>query len=210
MPIVEASNKNELYSRLGPYGSDVSGRLTRTKDEKEAYCLRRYVLTLAAHGLLPFPLSIEKTETPDFIVMGVEAYGIEVVEATDPNDQREYTLAARSGNDAWFDGDFGGRGKGGFIGDRPEQLWLAYVRQAIENKLRLKFRTPSTRILIYSNSNAGGHVDDVVACRVLRTFLSENFDASSAWKSASDISIIKGGSLIYDAGRSPRLLAIVQ
>ena len=137
MVLFKAGNGPGLMGSIGEYGRQVDARPQRTKDQKEAYCLRRYLLSLANCGLLDYPLAVEKCETPDFIVTGTECFGIEVTEATDEVDQREYTKAAKSGVTMWSDGRFGGRGT--FVGVSHERLWLSYVRKAIQKKQKLTY-----------------------------------------------------------------------
>ena len=197
-----------LIGQLGDLGLGPLDRLTRTKADKEIYCLRRYLLTLGHNALLEFPLSIKKSETPDFKIGGASTFGIEVVEATDPTDQREYTLAARSKKKIWKDGEFGGRGKGGFFGDWPEHLWESYLVEAVKRKMALSYSTARTKILLYSNSNAGGHVEAETAVQLIKQLLVQQPELQQAWNNIDEITIIKGDTIIFDVARASRLLAL--
>ena len=175
----------------------MSPRPTRTKDEKEAYCLRCYLLTLSKNQLLSFPIVVAKGETPDFVITGVEAFGIEVTEATDERDQREWSLAARAGLALWAQGQFGGRGANEFSGRHHERLWLQYVVDSVNRKGGLNYATERTRLLINSNSNAGGWVGSPEAFTLLEH---PRFAAGKL----TEVSIIKGDQLLYNVTEASR------
>ena len=83
----------EVGGRVGPR----KGLNRRTHDQKELFNLRQFLTTLAAHGKIEFPLSVEKGESPDFMltVGGGEPLGLEVTEATTNEWQRELTETER-------------------------------------------------------------------------------------------------------------------
>ena len=83
----------EIGVRVGPR----TGADARTHEEKEWWCIRRYVFTLSAANQLEFPILITKAERPDFrCTFGSRHVGIEVGEATDPRDQEEMTMFERT------------------------------------------------------------------------------------------------------------------
>ena len=156
----EAADCKLLWHAMGEHGRAPLPRLGRTKEQKELYCLRRYLFSMARASRLSFPLRVAKSEAPDFIVSGAKDFGIEVTEATDEADQREWTRAAQLGRSSWLNGDLGGRGRDGFVGQEPERLWSQYVLTAVLKKASKQYSTPTASLLIYSNSNAGGFIDD--------------------------------------------------
>ena len=83
---ITARDPVELSARFGAVGIRVPAR-TEPKDQfaEEMYCLRRYLFPLAHRGLLRFPLTVVKSETPDFILnwpQDTMAIGLEVTKAT--------------------------------------------------------------------------------------------------------------------------------
>jgi hypothetical protein len=144
---------DELGIRVGPR----TGFYARTHDEKEWWCLRRYIFTLSAAGQLEFPISIEKSERPDFrCTFASRHLGIEVVEATHPSDQREMTEFERTKVIVLL-GTYGGRFKSG--AGNPERAWRADVLRQVRAKSRAinayPNRIPEYALVLYTNSNAG-------------------------------------------------------
>ena len=82
---ISARDKAELLSQFGSLGIRVPDR-TKPKNQfaEEMYCLRRYLFPLADAGLLMFPLTAAKSETPDFILEWPQqrTIGLEVTKAT--------------------------------------------------------------------------------------------------------------------------------
>jgi hypothetical protein len=202
--VVEAVDLSSLSNSIGDYGLAVSARPFRTNDEREAYCLRRYLLTLAHNNRLTFPLVVTKSETPDFVLTSETSCGLEVTEATSELDQREYTEAAKSGQTIWSQGEFGGTGYDGFKGNDHELFWLRYVSTAIEKKSLLQYSTAATDLLIYSNSTAGGHVADERAFELTGNAHVNCIIAPLG--SLRRVSIIKSASLLVDIFGSERAM----
>ena len=66
-----------LDDRVPPHGR----RQRRHQAHKEWFCARRYLLALEQAGLLAFPLSVRKTESPDFLLTTPDGpVGLEVSE----------------------------------------------------------------------------------------------------------------------------------
>ena len=170
---IDARDSSSLAEAFGDRGLDLSHFPTRTARkrannglEEELYVLRRYLFTLDAAGLLPYPLRISKSETPDFAgnARG-NALGIEITEATSPADQREMTISERSGQPALL-GTHGGRYKGGIQdgapperGRRADRDLTSDVLRAIRRKWGLPFETPSVDLVLYANGNANMMAD---------------------------------------------------
>jgi hypothetical protein len=131
------TNVTELHQTFETLGASVGRRRSpnrRTKDQKEWYCLRRYLLTLAGHDLLTYPFEIAKSERPDFLIdISDGRHGIEVTEATEEDWQRELTASEASegddpGDAEMLEGDV-------FAGEQPERDWCATVIRAINRKV---------------------------------------------------------------------------
>lgn len=165
---IDARDSSSLAEAFGDRGLDLTHFPTRTARkrannglEEELYVLRRYLFTLDAAGLLPYPLRLSKSETPDFAGSARgNVLGIEITEATLPGDQREMTISERSGRPALL-GTHGGRYKGGIRDDaspergrRADRDLTSDVLRAIRRKWGLPFETPSVDLVLYANGNA--------------------------------------------------------
>jgi hypothetical protein len=90
----------------------VPARKRRTKRDEERYCLGLYLLALATHRKLKYPLRIEEGESPDFIITwsSRKSANLEIIKASE----------------MWVESEVAnGNGK-------PD--WFASVRRAIESR----------------------------------------------------------------------------
>jgi hypothetical protein len=165
---IDAPDTCSLVAAFGERGLDLSHFPSRTARkragnglEEELYILRRYLFTLDVAKLLPYPLKLSKFETPVFVATaGGEAFGIEITEATSSADQREMTLAERSGKPA-LRGTHGGRYKGGIRdgappdrGRRADRDLTSDVLRAVRRKRALPYTTPKVDLVFYANGHA--------------------------------------------------------
>jgi len=165
---IEVGGPADLEHVFGILGRAVrprTGRGNRTHDEKEWWCLRRYIFTLSAAGQLEFPISIRKGERPDFrCEFGPRPVGIEVTEATDAQDQKATTKLQQSGASQALVGSFGGRFPRG--GGNPELAWQRDVLEAVRSKSQnldhYQDPLPEHVLLLYSNSNAASLIHDAM------------------------------------------------
>jgi hypothetical protein len=109
----------------------------RTRDHQpfmEWYCLRGYLLPLGRHDLLAYPLTVQKGESPDFLLIGPDGVriGLEITQST-----RDGLLPRlkREPGVAWL--GRGPDGRAGWAGDEAEQDWCDAVSSAVEKKLRV-------------------------------------------------------------------------
>lgn len=209
---VEASSTAELAERFGPAGLRVERY--NSKDEKELWLLRRYLFTLAANQLLPFPVCVTRSEAPDFLISSGDeaAAGLEVTEATLSSDARERFLARRATGFELI-GSRGGRGRDGFEGDKPERMWCADVIRAIQRKLRKPYASQRLKLLIYANSNPALVVHASCAARMLQTKL-HGRSISGIQPADITTSIVSGDfaagdCLIHNATVAPKLFPLV-
>ena len=132
------SSRSKLEEAFRTLGTQVGPRLgsnRRNKDEKEWWCLRRYLLTLAARDRLTYPIDIKKSERPDFVVneCNRDQYGIEVTEATEEDWQKKLTSTEVAGQKEPDEVAF--ICKDGFVGEEPEHDWCAVVIRSISDKV---------------------------------------------------------------------------
>lgn len=203
-PNFTAKNHDELRLFLRPW-IEIPGRNEgRTKDHREGFTIRRYLLALAEVGLLDFPVSLTAGETPDFILHQPKSQpaGIEITELTDPLDQREMTIAQRRELPYYEIGAFGGRGSSDLSGDGPQRLWCEYAQAAIDRKKVPIYLKNKPRLLLQSASNADQWISPEEAKNILKAL------ATDSLEHFSEISAILGHSLVFDAGRLCRLLPI--
>jgi hypothetical protein len=154
-------------SRFWDMYRNVPGRAQGRKTyHEERFNLGLYLLALADHGLLTYPLSLDQDESPDFMVTppSGEVRGLEVTRATEPWVQRKMTENAREFANREAEGAVtGGQAEPvttqlsfqGWAGYSAETQWCSLFRAAIEKKLALmpKFR-PAYRydLLVYDET----------------------------------------------------------
>jgi hypothetical protein len=169
--MIRLKSKSELINAFKTLGSVVGPRRgphRRTKDDKEWYCLNRYLRSLAQHDLLSYPLCITKSERPDFKISDNDrgTYGIEVTEATEEDWQAELSRFADSLVSTELIGG------GDFLGDSQEIGWCETIIRSIEKKLRnlmtsSAFEVNPCDLLIYVNSRMSLGVDEDKAFKML-------------------------------------------
>ncbi len=161
----------DYFRSVGEMVGPRKGPSKRTHDQKELYNLRQYLPTLAANGHLRFPLTVEKGESPDFLLTdGVsKKWGLEVTEATTQEWQREMTVT--EGDETSLQP----LGRDGWAGNSAERETCAAILRAMRRKAR-KIRAggyrPASRydVLIYVNVRAFFYdADETVRLLVQRT-----------------------------------------
>jgi hypothetical protein len=198
---LEATNLQSLMRQLrsvGRYVGPRSGLNKRSKEDKELFCLRRYIATVAAKRQWDYPCAINMGEGPDFMIkFGNLNRGLEIRDATTEVFQRELTAFQREPNvNSQLDD--------GWVGDTPERAWCKAVLAAIADKVeKIKsYRQAQCHdILIYSN-----HPTDLVRGmngkhpEYKQLQLQARQDALK-WKSEPKlgiISVLDGRTLLYD------------
>lgn len=138
----------------------------RQHHHEECYCLGLYLLALAEHQVLAYPLRIEQGEAPDFMLTwkSGERTGLEVTRATEQWAQRVATLAEREYEQRKAKaGESGDEpepvcippSRRGSVGDEPEREWCYLIYRAVEQKLAKlsHFRRASRHdLLIYDDT----------------------------------------------------------
>lgn len=133
---------------------------------EERYSLGLYLLALAEHELLTYPLRVEQGESPDFMLTwpSGKLTGLEVTRATEPWLQRSMTVSEkeyrRRETTAAASGDKPEPvciplSEAGWAGDQAEVEWCALIRKAVEQKVKKlpNFRSASRHdLLIYDDT----------------------------------------------------------
>lgn len=181
---------------VGRYVGPRDGLNKRSKEDKELFCLRRYIATVAAKRQWDYPCDVNMGECPDFMIrFGNLNRGLEIREVTTEIFQRELTAFKRELNvNSQFDD--------GWIGDIPEHEWCKAVLPAIADKVeKIKsYRQAQCHdILIYRN-----HPTDLVRGMNGKNPEYKQLQARQdalKWKSEPKlgiISVLDGRTLLYD------------
>lgn len=107
----------------------------RTKKQYERYYVGLYLLALADHRALSYPLKVREWERPDFMLTwnSDETIGLEVTRATDREVQRWITRAEKE----QLKGSAMMVSPYGYGGDQLEEEWCVLVREATEKKVAM-------------------------------------------------------------------------
>lgn len=192
------SNVRKEFGTLGASVGPRRGPDRRTKDQKEWYCLRRYLLTLAAHDLLSYPVEIAKSERPDFLVDA--HHGIEVTEATEEDWQRELTESEAGGDDDPAEAEL--IGDDGFVGEQPERDWCAAIIRAINSKVDSlnspDYPVTSCDLLVYVNSRMSNVVHEERAIEVLTVAAASQLERWKACARLRRVAVLTNSRVLSD------------
>jgi len=187
---------------------------------QEQYCLGLYLLALGRHGLLDYPVTVRKGESPDFVLIdrSGETSGLEVTRATEPwiqlkmtradrESQRRGLAAKNSARDA--ESVIIGLSELGWVGDEPEDQWCFLMRRAIERKItKLHTFAPASRndLLVYDDTP----LPAVDRRKVLAALNPWARDLKARTRLLGRISIAISLDLLFDVGGKSRILPFVQ
>lgn len=179
----------------------------RSKKQYERYYLGVYLLALADHGVLRYPLKVLEGDSPDFMVVGKSGQesGLEVTRATDENLQAEITRAER-------DEPNGGAflaSPHGWVGDELERDWCALVREAVEKKLPkfVKYRPASQYDLLVPDDTRMGAGDRRKVIEMLTPWAR---DLKQREIRLGKISVVASLDVLYDIGGASLVLPFVE
>jgi hypothetical protein len=186
---------------------------------QEQYCLGLYLLALGRHGLLDYPFTVRKGESPDFMVIGRsgETTGLEVTTATEPWIQREMTKADRESRRRELAAKDSGReaepvivglSELGWVGDEAENQWCLLIRRAIERKTtKLHKFAPAARhdLLVYDDTP----LPAVDRRKVLAAMDSWARDLKAETQMLGRISIVISLDVLFDVGARSQILPYV-
>jgi hypothetical protein len=207
---IAARNPVDLISQFGSLGIRVPAR-TEPKDQlaEEMYCIRRYLFSLADNGLLPFPLTVIKQETPDFILSLPPnlTVGLEVTKATRPEFEADLTQFARTGKTRHYPSNSAAGAIhlsiAGWVGGAAEKEWAQYILASVFNKLKdiEAYGCDVAELLVYDNVPTAA-TDLNIAAEAVKSGLSSTCFVSATGRTFDTISVVRDGCLIYDIGRA--------
>ena len=173
--IERAPNKQQLLELLAEINTEVLPRTEgRTNEQTEMRSICYLLATLSSTGLLSYHLSLEKSESPDFILtLNQDKIGIEITESIPPAYAECLTIRDKEKPDALIDislfkSDSPHRSKqelreivnslamtgSGWEGDSAEIEWAKWIFDTITRKLeKLEGyeKLPDYWLLIYDN-----------------------------------------------------------
>lgn len=178
----------------------------RTAKQYERYYLGLYLLALADHQLLSYPLTVAEGEAPDFLVTwkSREATGLEVTRATDQELQRWLTRAEKEHLDVatmMFS-------PSGYVGDQLEREWCGFVREAIEKKVAKldKYKAVERCDLLVSDDTRAGAGDRRKVVELLSNWAR---DLKRREPRLGKISFAASLDILYDIGGESRIFPYV-
>jgi hypothetical protein len=210
---IAAGSVAELAASFGTLGVSVPLR-TEKKDQfaEEVYCLRRYLFPLAHNGLLEFPITVSKQETPDFILAwGGKKVGLEITKATRQEFEADLTRFDRrqKTKDYLSDVTTGTMLLDvlGWAGDSVETEWGTFVLDSILNKLPdlVSYPVVECKLLIYDNTPLPAP-DLKKSAEAVRLRFAKEPLADEKGRSFRAISVIRDPWLIYDIAHKPQIL----
>jgi hypothetical protein len=213
---ITAGDPVELFAQFGAVGIRVPAR-TEPKDQfaEEMYCLRRYLFPLAHNGLLRFPLTAVKSETPDFILnwpQDTMTIGLEVTKATRQEFEADLTRFDLEQETKHYPSD---RAEGtmdlsvaGWAGDAVERELAEYILASSSDKLEDidTYAVGKCDLLIYDNTPTAAPNLKVVA-EAVRLNLSATSPSSKNGRRFGIVSVIRDPWLIYNIAGPYQILA---
>ena len=177
------------------------------------YCLRRYLFPLADGGLLRFPITVAKTETPDFLLSWQQdaTVGLEVTKATRQEFEADLTRFDRKQRTKHYLSDPAtgtmDLSVAGWAGNAVEREWVEYIVASILDKLEdiNTYSVGGCDLLIYDNTPTGAPDLNMVAEKVCLK-LSGSSPHSLAGRRFGVVSVIRDPRLIYNIAGPYRTL----
>ena len=212
---ISARDKAELLSQFGSLGMRVPDR-TEPKNQfaEEMYYLRRYLFPLADAGLLMFPLTAAKSETPDFIVEWPQerTIGLEVTKTTRQEFEADLTRLDWKQETKHYPSDPTAGAMdlsvAGWAGNALEKEWVEYVLASVADKLEDidTYSVGGCDLLIYDNTPTGAPDLNMVA-EAVRSKLFGSSPCSNNGRRFGVVSVIRDPWLIYNIAGPYRILA---
>ena len=213
---IKCENLKDLQRKISSVDCSVPVRTAGRKSEhREMYCLRIYLTCPSVTDLLSFPLTVLKSESPDFFIQKSDGsvIGLEVAEASVEEDQELMTVLEKKPNGTMLESDIiDGKYQGrlvkpgeelfsrGMVGDSVEREWVKIVLNLIYKKTKLLNELYSEipnryELLIYDNSPLSGlHTE--TALSMLNSAIQDDSRFKSFKRIYHRISIIHNGRLI--------------
>jgi hypothetical protein len=191
----------------------------RRHDQEEGYCVGVYLLALGQHQFLDYPFTVNKGESPDFVIAekSGEVIGLEVTRATERWLQRQMTGADREYRRRQLAAGSSVEGtepviialsEPGWIGDEAEDQWCTLMRRAIERKIAKlpTFRPAVRHDLLVCDDTPLPAVDRRKALAALTPWAR---DLKSRTPMLRRISIVISLDVLFDLGGESRILPYV-
>lgn len=211
---ITAADSADLRRQFGTLGIRVPTR-SEPKDQfaEEVYCLRRFLFPAAEKGLLTFPITATKHETPDFLLTCPidGTVGIEVTKATRKEFEADLTRFHRNRSTKHYSSDpiLGTMdlSVAGWLGDAAEREWVQYIIARVKEKVAdlESYSVGRNDLLIYDNAPTA--VTELKeAAEALRLALSMNPVCTGNGRSFRVVSVIHDPVLIYNVAGSCQML----
>ncbi len=151
-----AINKSDFFEKLGTQGETVgpkSGPNRRTKQDEEAWLLRRLFSNLVEKNQINWPLTIKQSDKPDAIISeGHTEYGLEITSAISQNDAREIVEAEKADIGVYSIGTFGG--SSATSSEAASFEFIQNIQAALNKKASKPYvKQRPTDLLIYVRGN---------------------------------------------------------
>jgi len=179
----------------------------RTHKQYERYYLALYLMALADHDLLSYPLRVLEGDSPDFTLLWKSAVttGLEVTRATDEDLQRVITRGQKGHSvghamvASWS----------GYAGDQLEQESCALFRKAIEKKVEMlpRYETASRCDLLVSDDTRMGAGDRRKVLAILDPWARE---LKQKEPKLGKISVVASLDVLYDIGGESRIFPYIE
>jgi hypothetical protein len=177
-------SQESVRATLGDIAIDIPGRTgaeRRSADDRDWWCFRRWLLTMSEQEQIPsYPCHLRRPPNgagPDFVLrfpnLGNGDIGIEVTEATCPEDQIERTRSEYAPNGIYEMGQFGGRSYESGPDSMISNDYVQHILSALDRKLAKADNYFEAchflDMLIYVNNNAAFYVQLAEVVGVLAT-----------------------------------------
>ncbi len=180
----------------------------RTEKQYERYYVALYLLALADHGILPYPLKADEGESPDFMLKweSGETTGLEVTRATDEELQRETFRSERQNPEGPV---VMMASPSGYLGDELEKQFCALFREAIEKKITKfpKYRPASRYDLLVPDDTRMGAGDRRKVLAILSPWVRE---LKQRELKLGKISVVASLDVLYDIGGESRIFPYIE
>ncbi len=179
----------------------------RTKKQYERYYVALYLLALADHQVLSYPLKVLERERPDFILTwkSDETIGLEVTRATDKEVQRWITRAEKEHPEGWATM----ASPLGYAGDQLEDEWCVCVRKAIAKKIAMLpgYRAVSRCDLLVSDDTRMGAGNRRKVLAILTPWARE---LKQREPGLGKISVVASLDVLYDIGGESHIFPYIE
>ncbi len=179
----------------------------RTIKQYERYYLGLYLLALADHGLLSYPLKAEEGESPDFMLTwkSGQTTGLEITRATDQELQSWMSRAEKENPES----SLMIASPSGYTGDQLEEEWCRLVRETVtkkvENKIP-KYRPASRYDLLLPDDTRTGAGDRRKVVAALSPWVRE---LKQSLPKLGKISAVTSLDILYDVGGDSLILPYI-